>query len=633
MPSTRRIEIVLFLVCWFAFAYFNQGGGWNQNSRFAEVRAIVEQGRFAIDDYLVYLRDPARDDLMRMRVDHAEYDFAGKRHRLAWVDAVWTLAPVGDRPVEEGVELTPMIEVSTSGDVGYVESTGHFHPNKPPGTSLLAVPAYFGIYHVERALGIDPDHWFTLNLNVWLTTIFSVGLASAFACVLFFRLAREFADGAALPAVLATLALAFGTTFFPFATILFDHCLTAALLLASFYLLRRHPASLPASVAAGFCAGIAVVTNYVAAGGVVFLGLYALLASGSIWNFRSWNWRGALAYSVGGIPAAMILAGYNFVNFGSALALSNDFQNPLFKDAAGALGMFGLPDAYVMAIISVSPYRGIFMLAPVLVLGVAGWVTWLRERKWVPEARLGIAMFAWFFLVNASFNGYHGGYSAGPRYLVPALPFLALPLVCAFARCRRLSSILLVFSMAQQFLLTATDAQNSLAVGGHARLPDEQRSDDFWCGIVYEYAVPLFFTGHIGPLTEQLLAIRLGNERERLEDEIPIADEREVVFTATRQQWREAVDQGEEFPIMLAAIRGPVSACMVNVFDGLLGSGVWPLGSEQTRWASFNLGELLWPESRLSVVPLLVLAGAGGCWTIGLARRRDGRFASSVRRA
>src|SRR5688572_5312944 len=52
--TASRCELLLFIATFFAFAYFNQGGGWNQNARFAEVRAMVEQGRFAIDDYLVY---------------------------------------------------------------------------------------------------------------------------------------------------------------------------------------------------------------------------------------------------------------------------------------------------------------------------------------------------------------------------------------------------------------------------------------------------------------------------------------------------------------------------------------------------------------------------------------------------
>jgi hypothetical protein len=601
-----RTELLLFLACFFAFAYFNQGGGWNQNSRFAEVRAMAEEGRFAIDDYFVYLRAPEEEELQRVKVDHAEYTLADKRYRLCWVDAVYSLFPVGDRPVEEGVEKVAMFEVCVSGDVAFVDRTGHFHPNKPPGTSLLALPAYFLIFHVERMFGINPDHWRTLNLNAWLTTIFSVGLISALGCVLFFRLACEFSGGAKGPALLATFALAFGTTFFPFGTILFDHNLTAMLLLASFYWLRLRTAR-PAL--AGLCAGFAVVTNYVAGGAVVALGLYALLAGCAANTPRQWHWRRAVLYSLGGLLPAAILGWYHYVNFGSPFALNNDFQNPLFKDPRGSLGMFVLPNVYVGALLLVSPYRGVFWLAPVLILGVVGLVQWLREKAFVAEARLCLAIFGFFFLVNMSFNGYHGGFSAGPRYLIPGLPFLALPLALAFVRWKRTALVLLAISVAQQLLLTATDAQNALAVGGHARLDDEHRKDDFFCNIVTEYAWPLFATGRAGGLLEQILEARIEKEADRLMAAGKSETETESELAERRVEWRAAIERGDQDPFLLAAIRGPVSVNPVGVYDGLLGFGAFSIDSMPATWASCNIGEFLWPQSRWSLLPLIVIGG------------------------
>jgi hypothetical protein len=617
MPRVSRLELVLFLTTLFVFAYFHQGGGWNQNSRFAEVRAMVEEGRFAIDDFLVYQRDPATDDLVRLPLDHAEYDFGGKRHALCWVatvDGQWVYYPINGRAPETATVQKAMHTACASGDVAYVPHTGHFHPNKPPGTSFLALPAYFAIFHLERAFGISPDHWWTMNLNAWLTTILSVGLLSALGCVVFFRLACDLSGGAKTPALFATFALAFGTTFLPFGTLLFDHNLTAALLLASFYLLRPLTAR-PAL--AGFCAGFAVVTNYVAGGAVIALGLYALLAP------RPVHWRRAVLFSLGGLLPALLLGWYHAVNFGSPFALANDFQNPIFKDPGGSLGMFGAPSGYVAGLLAVSPYRGVFWLSPVLLGGLVGWFLWLHGKTFAAEARLGLAIFAWFFLVNASFNGYHGGYSAGPRYLVPALPFLALPLVVAFVRWKKTTLVLLAISGVQQFLLTATDAQNSLAVGGHARVDDAHRKDDFFCNIVTEYAAPLFFTGHIGPLTEQLLALHIANEERRLTAEIPDETERATKIAELRRDTRAAVDRGDREPIQLASIRGPVAINTVNVFDGLLGYGIWDLRTPQTDWASFNLGEMVWPKSHWSLLPLLLVGGGMGGWLVVAARRES----------
>jgi hypothetical protein len=355
---------------------------------------------------------------------------------------------------------------------------------------------------------------------------------------------------------------------------------------------------------------------------VIALGLYALLARCSVKNPGSWNWRAAILFSLGGLPPALLLGWYHYVNFGSPFALANDFQNPLFKDPNGSLGMFAPPNPYVAALLAVSPYRGLFVLAPILIFGLAGWVVWLREKAFAADARLGFAIVAWFFLVNASFNGYHGGYSAGPRYLVPCLPFLALPVVVGFMRWKKTAVILLTVSIFQQFLLTATDAQNSLAVGGHARVDDAHRKDDFFCSIVYEYAAPLFFTGHIGPLTEQLLALRIEKDEQQLVDTVPDETERAEKIATMRQNFREAVDHGDRDPIMLAAFNAPVSINAVGVFDGFLGYGLWPLHTPPTDWASFNVGEFIWPRSRLSVFPLFLLSGGLGVWLVVASRRQ-----------
>ena len=53
-----RIQWALFAATFVSFAWFHPGGGWNQNARFAMVRAIVEGGTVAIDDYLVYRPAP-----------------------------------------------------------------------------------------------------------------------------------------------------------------------------------------------------------------------------------------------------------------------------------------------------------------------------------------------------------------------------------------------------------------------------------------------------------------------------------------------------------------------------------------------------------------------------------------------
>ena len=82
------------------------------------------------------------------------------------------------------------------------------------------------------------------------------------------------------------------------------------------------------------------------------------------------------------------------------------------------------------------------------------------------------------------------------------------------------------------------------------------------------------------------------------------------------------MDRGDRDPIMLAAILGPVSVNSVNIFDGLLGYGIWPMHSPQAEWASFNAGEFLWPRSRRSLLPLLLVSGALWTWLLLASRRQ-----------
>ena len=47
----RMRALLIFAVTFFSYAYFYEGAGWNQNSRFDLVRAIIEQRTLRIDDF------------------------------------------------------------------------------------------------------------------------------------------------------------------------------------------------------------------------------------------------------------------------------------------------------------------------------------------------------------------------------------------------------------------------------------------------------------------------------------------------------------------------------------------------------------------------------------------------------
>ena len=68
-----------------------------------------------------------------------------------------------------------------------------------------------------------------------------------------------------------------------------------------------------------------------------------------------------------------------------------------------------------------SPYRGLFYSAPWLLLAVPGVVRLWRSR-YRAETLVIVSVAVLYLLLNAGLTDWHGGWAAGPRHLVPALP-------------------------------------------------------------------------------------------------------------------------------------------------------------------------------------------------------------------
>ena len=614
MSLPRRIECYLFLVAFVAYGWFNQGGGWNQNARFAEVRAIVDGGELPIDNYLCYVRRGGKA-LRRYPVVNGDVTIGTKTTRLCWVGDNGDLTPVNGVEIPTEMDGRAIDDLGCSGDVSY--ALGHLHPNKPPGLSFVALPAYFVISHFERLMHRNPDTWWLLNVNAWLTSVFSVGLISAAGVVLAFRLALRLCGGRVWPSFWTAIAFGFGTIFFPFATLLFDHNVTATFLLAAFYLLFER-AGWRWAAAAGLAAGLAAITNYVAAVPTGLLGIYLLWT-----RWRIAGWREALgdaaAYALGLAGPLLAICIYNRACYGSPFALSNGFQNPGFIEKGPVfLGMFGVPDPVVALILLVSPFRGIFYEMPILLLGVYGLVKMRKTHR--AEVWLFVAIALTFFLVNCSFFGWHAGFACGPRYLIPAIAFLVLPSVYGFIALPRLAGPLLGISIAINFLFTATDAESPAGVGDLAMVRDRQMC--FYSPLT-EYALPLFVQGRAWPLLNRLTADWLGDEaaRERAAGATP--EQQSQRLREMAQSIHQAILEGKDEPFALGSYADPVSVNPTGICEGGYYSLFDP-GSPQARWNSFNVGEFWFPGSRWSVVPLLGFAALLGVWLAagaGEARR------------
>jgi len=140
------------------------------------------------------------------------------------------------------------------------------------------------------------------------------------------------------------------------------------------------------------------------------------------------------------VLGALPLFVYNLWAFGSLTHLS--YANAvkvqgvsghavLGSNAGGFFGV-GVPSPKVMLDLLVSA-KGLFVLSPVLVMGVVGIVLMARRGRRAEAWTIGGLALA-YLVYNSGYWLPFGGGTPGPRFLMPVIPFLALPLALAWRR-------------------------------------------------------------------------------------------------------------------------------------------------------------------------------------------------------
>jgi hypothetical protein len=116
---------------------------------------------------------------------------------------------------------------------------------------------------------------------------------------------------------------------------------------------------------------------------------------------------------LGGLPFLALWAWYNAVRYG--LPWKVGYDGVVRFNHSFLAGLYGL---------LASPGKGLILYAPVVVVGICGLVpAWRRDRTITVVAALLIISRIVFF---APYWGWYGGGGFGPRYVLPAVPVLAL---------------------------------------------------------------------------------------------------------------------------------------------------------------------------------------------------------------
>ena len=408
-PSRRKAALLLGVVTFLSFIYFYEGGGWNQNSRFDLLRAIVERHTLQIDAYHDNTQDVAHFN-------------------------------------------------------------GHYYSDKAPGLVFLAVPIAVGFRPVLRMVGIDPESPRGEVALSYVVIAGAVALPAALAGVCLFFLGLRFGAGSAGSA-LGTLVLCLGTPMWAYASLFWAHALVGACLvcaLTAALQLRDRPSGrgyFGWALAVGLAAGWATVTEYPAAPASVML---ALLAVWQAWpGGAPARWRVVAAVVAGATICLIVLFAYLHAAFGSFRPSYSYYdQNSFsFMQQQGYMGLtYPHPDRLLKLLFGCS--RGLFVASPVAFAASFGlWWLW-KQKSGSAAALAAAAITAYYFLFNASFYWWKSGLSFGPRYAGACIPLLFIGLPIAWKRAtrgwRRVLLALALVSTLTALMVVATTSQLSM---------------------------------------------------------------------------------------------------------------------------------------------------------------------------
>jgi len=325
-------------------------------------------------------------------------------------------------------------QVVYTGGIDYALRDGRAFSDRAPATAFAALPLHALGLALARARGVpllteelerpgtwpSPEQWPLRDAAIAGALAWPAACLGA-ACALIYALARRARCGFAA-ALVTALSYGLGTIALKYGTLLHTHASSSALLLGALWLaLELERGGAGRAFAAGLCIGLLPAAEY-----PTLLLVPILLVLSVRLVPRALGPARLLALGAGLALAAMPLALYNAHAFGApwstsysahasfpwAREMGSSFVTPL---ATGLHGLFFDPAR-----------RGLFGQSPFLLLALLGWPWLLKRDRCLAWSCLALALP--YALVLAQYRSYSGGGTRDPRYLMPVLACLALPL-------------------------------------------------------------------------------------------------------------------------------------------------------------------------------------------------------------
>ncbi|UCF78327.1 MAG: hypothetical protein JSW03_09515 [Candidatus Eiseniibacteriota bacterium] len=303
---------------------------------------------------------------------------------------------------------------------GYPGVDGRLYPKAGIGQAILAAPFYVVGRAVYNRAGFEESE---RGYVMRFATACLEPFAAAIAVVLLLHVCFCLGHGVKSSLALA-LAFGFSTPIWVYSKGFLTEPITTALLLGSVLglLLFKRSGRRRHLVVAGLCVGMTVLVKYAMLLAAVPIVIF-FVSSCFPMKHRSSELSALsglgrlLAFGIPLALCAMVALWYNQARFGTVLESGYGvevsragFGTPLLVGLFGQLFSSG---------------KSIFLYAPVLVLSWSGFAVF--KRKFGAEALLFASVFIINVLFYSKFLSWAGDGSWGPRYLIPFVPLLLVP--------------------------------------------------------------------------------------------------------------------------------------------------------------------------------------------------------------
>jgi len=364
--------------------------------------------------------------------------------------------------------------------------TGKLYAAKAPGASFLAVPV---LAVLEGALRRPPTRTESILALRWVLCI----VPSALFWVAFrrFLLLRGVSEATALA---CTLAGALGSLSFTYGQMFAGHQLAALALATSFLAAFWHwsATSARAALLSGFAAALAVCCDYAAAPAA------AIVMAGWFLSRRA-SWRAIGLALLAALPPLLLLAHFHATAFGSLWSTPySHLENAEFaRDISpGVLGI-STPTWERVVNSFFLPPLGLFFWSPWIALALGAAPLLLRRRH--VAGATAVAVIAYYLLFQVTHALWRSGWSVGPRYITPVVPFAAAVVGFAIAEAdaRQRSWALALLGGTGAASVLATGIASSVCQG----FPLEVYNP------LVEVVAPLLAHGYVAPNVMQLVGV------------------------------------------------------------------------------------------------------------------------------